>query len=280
MEQHGAAALWPYKLITALFGNLLSDFSERFSLETNTPALRIDYEDGDDVPYQISTPRGILRARNVIHCTNGFTGHLIPKLNGAIYPIRGTMSAQEPGTSFPLLGGETSWSWFTKPSFDPTTQVYSTGLYYAQQNAKTGRIFIGGERQKITTMLSSDDSVVADEAQASLQSALPGLLTDVQPLGEQRVWSGIMGFSSDGLPLVGRLDAATTGRGDYGEWIAAGFNGHGMDKCWLSGKAIAEMVLGRETPEYLPRTFVLNEERMKRLGADQSVSNMMEMLSV
>jgi glycine/D-amino acid oxidase-like deaminating enzyme len=261
-----------------VFQRLLQDFADRFTLETATAVVSIDYEKDESFPYHVTTQRGVILANQVIHCTNGFAGHLLPKLVGAIYPSRGTMSAQKPHLSFPNLGGEASWTHFSKASFDPETGVFGTGLYYTQQNEHTGEIFIGGERQKVTDLLSSDDSIVSSEARESLSTILPRVFKGVEPIGEQRIWSGIMGFTSDGLPLVGKLPAEVTERDGDGEWIAAGFNGHGMDKCWLSGETVARMVLGKDTSGF-PNAFLLSRERLARSGAEQSVDGFMSMLA-
>ena len=70
-----------------------------------------------------------------------------------------------------------------------------------------------------------------------------------------------MGFSADGLPLVGRLTAPLTGRKGEGEWIAAAFNGYGMANCLMSGEAVALMMLG-ESPSDLPKAYGLDEKRL------------------
>jgi glycine/D-amino acid oxidase-like deaminating enzyme len=36
--------------------------------------------------YVLTTPRGTVRAAKVFHCVNGFTGHLLPKLRGPLFP--------------------------------------------------------------------------------------------------------------------------------------------------------------------------------------------------
>jgi hypothetical protein len=61
-------------------------------------------------------------------------------------------------------------------------------------------------------------------------------------------WSGIMGFTPDLLPYVGRLDSSFTERkcAEGGEWISAGFQGEGMVLAWLSGVAVALMIVGDE----------------------------------
>ena len=56
-----------------------------------------------------------------------------------------------------------------------------------------------------------------------------------------------MGFSPDDNPLVGALP------GYPGEYIIAGYTGHGMPSAFGAGKAIAEMIQGREPN--LPASF-------------------------
>ena len=71
-----------------------------------------------------------------------------------------------------------------------------------------------------------------------------------------------MGFTKDGLPLVGRVPEKATGRTGRGEWIAAGFGGYGTGYCYSCGKAVAHMLLGREVSQWLPSAFVITEDRL------------------
>jgi len=52
-----------------------------------------------------------------------------------------------------------------------------------------------------------------------------------------------MGYSDDGFPYVGAVPDKP------GQYICAGFNGHGMPQIFLSTKAIVEMVLLGATAE-------------------------------
>ncbi|KAM0558138.1 hypothetical protein ACHAPJ_005305 [Fusarium lateritium] len=272
-EQKGAGALWPYRLITILQKHLLNAHNSRFSIETNTPVVSISYQEVADQPgfnYVLQTPRGTIRARKIIHCTNGYSSHLVNSLTGMIYPLRGTCSVQYPGDSFPRLGSEYSWTKMHKGSYDPETRILTAGLYYAQQNAKSGEIVIGGESQEIENLLTSDDSQVAPSAKDHISSILPKIYLDADNAKAKKVWSGIMGFTPDGLPLIGNLDPKVTGRAGTEEWIAAGFNGHGMDKCWLSGQAVAKMALGEDVPSWLPESFLVSEKRIKSLTLDSA----------
>ncbi|KAG1775012.1 hypothetical protein EV702DRAFT_973857 [Suillus placidus] len=47
------------------------------------------------------------------------------------------------------------------------------------------------------------------------------------------------------------------------EWIAAGYSGEGMVHAWLSGKAMAEMVLGHEVEEWFQDIIRVSEKRWK-----------------
>lgn len=81
-----------------------------------------------------------------------------------------------------------------------------------------------------------------------------------------------MGFSSDGLPLVGQLPTSLTGRNGEGEWIAAAFNGYGMANCLMSGEALVSLILGNGTGDWLPDAYGLSEKRLRDiLTAPESI---------
>lgn len=119
-------------------------------------------------------------------------------------------------------------------------------------------------------------------------------------------WSGILGISADGLPWVGRLSPKLSGRAEPprtctpklshnpltdkdhdssyskrttssadelveltlppGEWVAAGYTGEGMVHAWMSGKALAFMVLNDEEgiKDWFPEILRINERRWKK----------------
>lgn len=82
-----------------------------------------------------------------------------------------------------------------------------------------------------------------------------------------------MGYSADGLPLVGRLPSALTGRTGEGEWIAAAFNGYGMANCLMSGEALALMMLGDNVSDWLPEAYGLDEKRLQGVLASSEAVN-------
>ncbi|KAI5360275.1 Putative FAD dependent oxidoreductase, FAD/NAD(P)-binding domain superfamily [Septoria linicola] len=267
-----AGAFWPYRLVTGLFSRLLENYPGRFALETETPVTSVEHDPSSDVkyPYLVNTNRGTIRATKVIYCCNGYTSHLLAKLRGKIWPLRGTMSVQASGPNFPNEGSQKSWSTLGKPRYDAQTGHFSYGLYYITQNSHTGDIFIGGEKQILTELLTSDDTTISLISKDALESVLPTIFDKGWPEGQKpeikKVWSGIMGFTPDHMPWVGALPSSITGvRPVGGEYIAAGFNGYGMPLCWGSGEAVAKMILGKEkeVEEWLPENFVISEERLR-----------------
>ncbi|RMZ82504.1 hypothetical protein DV737_g1992, partial [Chaetothyriales sp. CBS 132003] len=262
-------AFWPYRLITLLWSQLYDKYRSRLAIETHTPVTAIAYEakTNPEHPYILTTPRGVVRATKIIHATNGYTGHLLPKLRGKIFPLRGTMSTQKAPAEFGRVGAERGWGFHHTPRFDEQTGTYETGLYYANQNPKTGDIFIGGEKVRADEIFVSDDTTLSAISQENLSTVLPKFFDKGWKEGEQpevrQIWSGIMGFTADHLPLVGKLPLSMTERGeDGGEWIAAGFNGYGMPQCWSSGEAVAKMLLGVDVSSFLPEVYEATEERL------------------
>ena len=112
--------------------------------------------------------------------------------------------------------------------------------------------------------MSGDDSFVGGKSVSHLQSVLPEFFGKSQspPWNLVASWSGIMGFSSDGLPLVGQLTQALTGREGEGEWIAAAFNGYGMANCLLSGESLVSMIL-KDRASDIPGAYGLSEKRLR-----------------
>lgn len=96
----------------------------------------------------------------------------------------------------------------------------------------------------------------------------------------QAMWTGNMGFSSDGFPWVGMLPASVTQREVDGsdskeagaEWISAVFWGEGMVHAWLCGEALGTMILARDGQldssksddlSWFPEELLVSEKRIR-----------------
>lgn len=283
--EHEAGAIWPYRLLTGLYERLLQQYPDSLSLEANTPVQQVQFLPNQQYPYRITTPRGVLLAKKVFHCTNAHAAHLLPKLAGRIYPFRGTMTVQKPGPSFENKGASRSWSLAHKCTLDHETGLFDTGLYYLQQNARTGCVWIGNETAHMKDILTSDDTVIPERTREALSVVLPRMFLkgwDTATEGEiESIWSGIQGHTADGLPIAGRVPTSLTNTNDPADndqWIAAGFNGYGMDKCWLTGRALVGMMLGEDVSEWFPDAFLVSEERLRgELTAEKTVQKFVDL---
>ena len=67
-----------------------------------------------------------------------------------------------------------------------------------------------------------------------------------------------MGYTDDGFPYIGEV------QGKSGQYICAGFNGHGMSQIFLSAKAVAAMVVeGKHGQDAgLPRLYQTSYKRL------------------
>ncbi|KAJ5795887.1 uncharacterized protein N7518_004427 [Penicillium psychrosexuale] len=260
-----AGTVWPYRLVTKVFAALLEKYPGRLTIETHTPVESVEHISTLAYPYTLHTSRGPLRARTVVHCTNGYSGHLLPHLRGLVYPFKGTMTVQDPQNAVPNQGTAVSWGFHYPPTYDPATQRLGFGLYYLGQSAKTGYFYFGGEHARFDESISADDSFVTDDSVKHLEDVLPRFFgkNDKSDWRLVSSWSGVMGYSPDGLPIVGRLSPEMTGREGDGEWIAAAFNGYGMANSLLSGEALALMILGEDVSDWLPASYGLGEKRLR-----------------
>jgi glycine/D-amino acid oxidase-like deaminating enzyme len=225
------------------------------------------------------------------------------------------MSVHRPPNAFGRQGDTKAWSYSSpaKVVEENGKWLWVGGLYYSHQNAKTGDIFIGGERGSVEGVLVGDDSETNPGCKENLEDVLPRLFdrgwdekgeaekdvkvngeanghveAEEEKLGVKAVWSGIMGFTPDHLPFVGRLPSSIVKRGEGsksgnssgGEFIAAGFNGYGMAHAWSAGEALALTILGRESEadKFMPGTYKVTEERIRKMregGGREIVRGMM-----
>lgn len=196
-----------------------------------------------------------------------YSGHLLPELRGKIYPIRTKKSVQETTAEFGNQGHKVAWSAHGGGSYDAKRQIKTLGLLYSNQNPLTGDIFIGSESTNVKEIVTSDDATVGASNAAYLSGILPTLFKSGWSEGAEpvvkKIWTGIMRFTEDRLPIIGQLPQEYTKRGEEGgEWIAAGFNGYGMAPCWSSGEAVAKMMLGIDVSDFLPEVFLATREQL------------------
>lgn len=252
--------MWPYRFVTCLYEKMLAKFEKTFKIETGTIVEHVKAIDDLSCPaYSLETSRGQISANIVIHATDAFAANSIPGLRGKLFPVRGHMSAQRPGASFPDFDGKRSWSFVHKSGFDYVTQ--RPGRKDSDAQGLGAEIMMGGGLVQSPAQGVDEVGIWNDyETSFPIASYLSGILSvafSPKTWGHDRetrvkaLWTGCMGFTADLLPLVGRLETSLTKRKQRdgtasGEYIVAGFNGEGMVNVWLSGVALGLTVLGRD----------------------------------
>lgn len=201
-------ALHPVRLVRGIAAAAESRGARFFE---RTPATGV----GRDA---VRTPSGSVAASAVVVCTNAYTPRLVAT---RIRPVRGQMLATAP-----------------LPARILTRPVYAHRGYRYWRQTRDARVLVGGWRD-----LALDDEVGEEERlNDAIQSALDGFLREsaiAAPVTHR--WAGIMGFSHDGLPYIGRLSD--------GVFACGGFTGHGLGFALAAGELIAALVRGETPPE-------------------------------
>jgi len=151
-------------------------------------------------------------------------GQLLPWFADKVDPVRGQMLATAPAPRI-----------FELP-------IYADhGFDYWRQDAQ-GCVVLGGWRN-----LDPGSEVGFDDVlHPGIQTRMEAFIRRFEALRDTPIthrWSGIMGFSQDGLPIVGPAP------GSPQVLVAAGYTGHGFGFAWRCGELAADAILGEPTPD-------------------------------
>lgn len=268
----GAGSLWPYKLVTFILEKLVKE--GKLNLQTKTPVTEISSADGK---HTLRTARGNITAPTVILATNGYTSALLPHFADLIVPVRGEMSALFPPENSTMLPD--SYGMVGALGQPANNDDYLIQRPFSGVPNPAGHLMFGGGRGvgKLPTIGVSDDSAIDPDSAAYLRSALlkvlelDGKTEGVKELKAAAEWTGIMGYSRDDHPWVGKVPKTE------GLWLSGGYTGHGMPNGTLCGKAVVDMMLGEadganiaELQESMvqrgdiPKSYLITEERLAK----------------
>ncbi|KAK7418277.1 hypothetical protein QQX98_004062 [Neonectria punicea] len=246
-----AAHLWPSKMVHQLLKKLLD---KGLSLHANTPVSTVSSAPDNSGTWMVNTPRGTIKSRKVVFATNGYTGQVLPEYRNSIVPVRGICSHIE------------------SPKHQNSPHLVNTyGIRFDALNndylipRADGSIVVGGARQRFWPNRDRwfgnvrDDELVEEAVSyfdGYMQRLFRGWETSEAKVKE--IWTGIMGYSSDFMPHIGDVPDKP------GQFIIAGFSGHGMPEILLSSKGIAGMVRDGISFEKsgLPRIFKTSKSRI------------------
>ena len=257
---YAAGSLSAYKFT---IGVLRLALERGLNLQTDTSATAVTRSDKDSFDWMVHTSRGTVYAKKAVLATNGYTAYLLPAVQGVIVPFRGHMTAQRPGKSLPKNGLRTTYSF-----------IYNDGYEYMvsrpQDSKFAGDIMIGGGLTKPldgglmewgTTDDTTTDPLISAYLEGSTKTYFGSNWGYDHPEGRLRkAWTGIMGYSADGFPLIGQMP------GEDGLYIAASFQGSGMVLSLLCAQALVQMILGKDDEEldrWFPNAFRMGTGRLK-----------------
>ena len=183
---------------------------------------------------EVRTSDATFLAERVLVCTNAFAPLLIPSLHALVTPRRGQMLALRPHDPIRL---------------DRAYYVRHGSEYFRQ--TPDGTIVVGGCRRNHVDEEIGYEDRVTEAVQLDIERFARGILgVDFHVVAR---WAGTMGFSPDGMPLIGPVDGPWR-KGTV--WFCGGFTGHGMSIGFRSARAAVDAMLdGTPTPFPITREF-------------------------
>lgn len=165
-------------------------------------------------------------APHVVVTLGAYAPQLLPSLSAYVRPVRAQMMALGPADT----------RWLTQP-------VYShQGYYYIRQRAD-GVVLVGGARHLHVNEEVGYDDLYTEAVQRDLHRYVDLHFPWAASLPVVRRWSGTMGFSPDGLPVIDDVPGLS------GVVFATGFTGHGMAYALRVGQLLSRRVLLGGWPE-------------------------------
>ncbi|PWY73028.1 DAO-domain-containing protein [Aspergillus heteromorphus CBS 117.55] len=250
-----AASIHPVKLAQWLLARVVE---QGVHLWTHCP----EEEEGIDTPWwTVHTPRGDISAQRILHCTNAHAGVLLPQLPlPHITPIR----VQVQTFILPNFAGDQALKSTMAVRFNPQlfyglSQAQSDGKMIVSVGKPSGISFDDSsyKQELIDETLDTIDKVFhSPEMAKSKREFQPGE-------GLDHVWTGLIAMTPDKVPYVGAIEELP------GQFICAGFNGHGMANIFTCVEGLVTLLQGGGWEETrLPECYRY-EKRRAATGKEQ-----------
>jgi len=182
IENVTEAALHSGQLVSALTGKL-----RETGVQVLTGMELTGWSENDSA-IRIDTLQGIsLSAGQVLFCTNGFSKSLFPQLD--LEPARGQVIVTSPIPALPLKG----------------TFHFDEGFYYWRNFGD--RILLGGARNTAPDAEHTTDLAGSQQIRQALEDFLARHLDQRFQYTIDHHWSGIMAFTGNRLPMIGKISA-------------------------------------------------------------------------
>ncbi len=170
-----------------------------------------------DGGFQVTTPRGVVSARDVVVATNGYTGRVTPWLRRRVIPVTSTIiaTAELPAEQMARLM--------------PKGRMLSDSnrlLCYFRPSPDRRRVLFGGRP--------AYQDIGPDKAAQRLRAHMLAVFPELRDVALTHVWSGNIAYTFDRLPHTGTVD---------GMHYAMGYCGSGVVmSSWLGRKAALRLL--------------------------------------
>lgn len=225
----GDASINSYELMKLLAGKLKvhSTISAKAAspILENQEVFAIESEGAKTV---VRTADFSVRCDRVLVATNAYTSLLLPQFEEIVLPRRGQM------IGLAANGRTVAASYYA-----------NDGSEYFRQ-AADGTIVVGGCR----TYFAEQEVGFEDRTTPNVQNALESFARAMlgydkhEPLPITSRWAGTMGFSPDGLPLIGPIAPNSP------IWFCGGFTGHGMSMGFKAAHEAIDAMLDDRVPPF------------------------------
>jgi glycine/D-amino acid oxidase-like deaminating enzyme len=210
---HEDGVVHPGKLLAALAEGLAGRRARVLALDDRAGRALLD-AGPDQPPVELAYER-------VLVCANAFSRGLVPELVPWLTPQRAQVLLTAP--TAPLVDRPCYAGW---------------GYDYFRQ-LDDGALLLGGRRHLFFAAEQSGEAEPSDAVQHALDAYRRRHMPSSHDAAVRMRWAGIMGFSRDGLPLLGPLP------GRVRTHVLAGFTGHGLGMALACGKLVARRMLER-----------------------------------
>lgn len=177
-----------------------------------TPAITLERRDAG---WRVATPGGWVDAETVVLACGGYLANLHRRVDASVLPIATYVMVTEPlGPRMAEVMTSRSAVYDTRFAFDYYRPLPDTRLLWG------GRISVRDRGPGAVKRL--------------LQRDLMKVFPQLEGIGIEYAWSGLMSYARHQMPQVGPLEA--------GLWLAQAFGGHGVAPTTLAGELVAAAI--------------------------------------
>lgn len=182
------------------------------TLHEHTPAIALERRNGG---WRVRTPEGTVDAKSVVLACGGYLAHLDRRVDASVMPIATYVMVTEP------LGARMGEVLTTQAAVYDTRFAFD---YY--RPLPDTRLLWGGQ---ISVRDRGPDAV-----RRLLYRDLLKVFPQLDGIGIDFAWSGLMSYARHQMPQIGQLEE--------GLWLAQAFGGHGVAPTTLAGEVIAAAI--------------------------------------